>query len=389
VVVTVEGSPHCTIEASHDGSTWHALNDRDSRATIQGDGLDWYFRARGYATLFHDYATVNTIGPVPVNPALHPTVTLAVERVVAWNRVFAVSLGGGALLAGSVVVAMRRRWVAAARRAAELQADADRGMPTRIGAYRIVEVLGAGGMATVYRGEDAEGHAVAIKVPHPGLLASAEARRRFDREMMVCVKLRHPRVVRIESFASPGDDPYFVMELVEGKPLADVDSPQPLDDTLALADEILEAIEYVHGQGIAHRDLKPGNIMMTSRGVKLMDFGLARPENASALTASGQVLGTPLYMAPEQVMGRPEFRSDLYAIGMIVYERLLGRSPLEGDVMTVLATRLSEDMPSLGSLRADLPPEVVAWVDRMVSTDVADRFDTAKAAREALRVLRS
>lgn len=330
--------------------------------------------------------------------------SLQLQHGVLWGRVVAALVLAAA--AGFLLVTRRakkqheetRRTLVKQVEEAESKESlfsAEGRLPSRIGPYRVRSRLGMGGMAVVFKVEDEEGHILALKIPLPHLLQDPEFMGRFRREMRVCATLNHPRIVRIEEFQPGGDGqlPYFAMEYVPGKALEPPQKrPAALAPTLDLAAQVLDGLEYVHAHGITHRDLKPSNLMMTSAGaVKIMDFGIARREQTlgPALTRTDQVLGTPEYMAPEQIAsGQVGPATDLYALGIILYEQLAGVAPFQGELFEVLSQKLMQDPPPLQKKRPDLDPKVVAFVERLMARDLDERFPDAASAREALRELR-
>jgi Tol biopolymer transport system component len=237
----------------------------------------------------------------------------------------------------------------------------------RLGPYEILAPLGAGGMGEVYRATDTRlGRDVAIKILTPDTSASPEARQRFEREARTISQLSHPHICALfdvgesASPEHPAPSPYLVMELLDGETLAQrlASGALPLDLTLRYATQIADALDKAHRAGIVHRDLKPANVMLTRAGVKLLDFGLAKPsalspsiaETAAPLTGRGVISGTVQYMAPEQLAGRPaDARSDIYALGAVIYEMAAGR-------------------PAFG---ATLTPILPAALDRLVRTCLA------------------
>ena len=232
----------------------------------------------------------------------------------------------------------------------------------RLGPYEILSPLGAGGMGEVYRARDTRlGREVAVKILPPGLTESEQARQRFEREARTISQLSHPHICALYDVGREGSTEYLVMELLEGQTLADriAKGSVPLDQALRLGAEIADALEKAHRQGIVHRDLKPGNIMLTSSGAKVLDFGLARalgPSDAvvsatglpteTPLTEAGMVLGTVQYMAPEQLEGKEaDARTDIFALGLVLYEMTTGRQAFSGATRASLIGSILRDEP--------------------------------------------
>src|SRR6201981_2612225 len=219
---------------------------------------------------------------------------------------------------------------------------------TRLGPYEIIAPLGSGGMGEVYRATDTRlGRDVAIKILPKELSADPVRRLRFEREAKTISGLNHPNICTLHDVGSQDGVDYLVMECVEGETLAKrlEKGPLPLEQTLKYGAQIAEALDKAHRNGIAHRDLKPGNIMLTKSGVKLLDFGLAKtsapmvagaglsmlPTTPPSLTVQGTILGTFQYMAPEQLEGQEaDARTDVFAFGALLYEMLTGRQAFEG-----------------------------------------------------------
>ncbi len=214
------------------------------------------------------------------------------------------------------------------------------------GRYRVDELIGRGGMATVYRGYDLTlGREVAIKLLHADLARDGGFRTRFRLEAQAASRMAHPAIVRVFDAGedtekdAAGEDrpvPYIVMELVHGELLKDVISrgPVPVSDAVRYTDGILEALEYSHRAGVVHRDIKPGNVMVTAAGqIKVMDFGIARAvsDSSSTVAETTTILGTAAYFSPEQAKGEAvDTRADLYSTGVVLYELLTGRQPFRG-----------------------------------------------------------
>src|SRR6202163_4754400 len=223
---------------------------------------------------------------------------------------------------------------------------------TKLGPYEIQSPLGAGGMGEVYRARDARlDRSVAIKILPTHLSSNPEAKQRFDREARAISSLNHPNICTLHDVGHQDGIDYLVMEFLEGETLADRlrKGPLPLQQTLKYGIEICEGLEKAHRSGVIHRDLKPGNIMLTKSGAKLMDFGLAKasvmrpaasssamvtlstPAESDPLTAQGTVVGTFQYMSPEQVEGKEaDARSDIFSLGAMLYEMTTGKRAFEG-----------------------------------------------------------
>ena len=218
----------------------------------------------------------------------------------------------------------------------------------RLGPYEILSAIGAGGMGEVYRARDTRlDRIVAIKVLPAHLADRAELRERFEREAKAISSLNHPHICTLHDVGHQDGIDYLVMEYVEGETLAArlAKGPLPLDQVLQYAIEIADALDKAHRKGVTHRDLKPGNIMLTKSGAKLLDFGLAKlredaapatplsqlPTGKDPITAQGTILGTLQYMAPEQLEGKEaDARTDIFAFGVVVYEMATGKKAFEG-----------------------------------------------------------
>jgi serine/threonine protein kinase len=252
------------------------------------------------------------------------------------------------------------------------------------GRYRLGAPIGAGGMARVYAARDLRlERAVAIKlVPVSGIDGSGRAR--FVREARSSASFSHPNAVAVFDAGEADGFLYLVMELVDGPSLAAwlaERGPLGVDEAVSIAAAVLAALGAAHEAGIVHRDVKPGNILLGPEKVKLADFGIAKrlDDVTSDLTGTGQFVGTPKYLAPEQVMGRPATpASDLYAVGVVVYEMLAGRPPFERDtpVATAVAHR-DAPIPDLRRVRRDVPEHVAAAVRTAMAKDPTARFASA------------
>jgi eukaryotic-like serine/threonine-protein kinase len=257
------------------------------------------------------------------------------------------------------------------------------------GRYALEEPLGRGGMATVYRGTDTVlGRAVAVKVLSEPLARDPSFVERFRREARAAAGLAHPGVVTVFDHGSEGGTHYIVMELIEGPTLAQLFArgPAGTSRTLAIGDAVLAALDAAHARGLVHRDVKPGNVMLTGAGeVKVMDFGIVRSLDAETLTGTGTVVGSASYLAPEQVRGLPtDGRSDLYALGCVLYEGLAGRPPFTGpSAVSVAHQHVSADPPPLSRL-ASVSSSVEAAVMRALAKDPEARYSDAREMRAAL-----
>ncbi|MCC7367946.1 MAG: protein kinase [Chloroflexi bacterium] len=261
------------------------------------------------------------------------------------------------------------------------------------GVYRLVDLIGTGGFADVYLARDLRTNVtVAVKILHAHVAREAGLVQRFATEADVARRLQGPNVARaLDSGQEAGIPPYLVMEYVQGLPLSEIirrRGQMPVQEAVRLIDQALAALSEAHGLGIVHRDIKPANLMVDANGVvKVMDFGIARVLEQSGNTTVGHVLGTPAYMAPEQVAGQSvDFRTDLYAVGVVLYELLAGRSPFSGtsDPMVAMARVMNEAPTPVLSVRNDVPPGVAAVVDRALAKAPDWRFQSANEMRQAL-----
>ena len=263
--------------------------------------------------------------------------------------------------------------------------------PRRIGSYALLEPIGHGGMAIVYRAhQQSLDRIVAIKVLSENLAASAEFMERFRREARTVAKLRHPTVITVYDF---GEDergvPYLVLEFVEGASLADL-MDMGLDDARIpdLLDQIAAGLDYAHARGVIHRDVKPGNVLITGEGRAILaDFGLAWLLEGTHLTLTGGVIGTPEYMSPEQASGDPiDQRSDVYSLGVVLFEMLLGERPFSAETpIGVLLKHLQDVPPSVRERRPELPVAVDEVLMTALAKNPADRFSSAGALARAFR----
>ncbi len=276
----------------------------------------------------------------------------------------------------------------------------------RLGPYEILCAIGAGGMGEVYRARDTRlDRIVAIKVLPAHLADNAELRERFEREARSVASLNHPHICTLFDVGRQNDTEFLVMEYLEGETLAERLSkgPLPLEQALQFATEIADALDKAHRKGITHRDLKPGNIMLTKSGTKLLDFGLAKlqqeaapatplsqlPTVAQAVTAQGTILGTLQYMAPEQVEGKTDeidARTDIFAFGAVVYEIATGRKAFEGTSQASLIAKILEtDPPPMSSIQPMTPPALDRVVRKCLAKEPERRWQSAADLADELR----
>jgi tetratricopeptide (TPR) repeat protein/tRNA A-37 threonylcarbamoyl transferase component Bud32 len=258
--------------------------------------------------------------------------------------------------------------------------------------YELLGVLGEGAMSVVHRARDRQlGRPVAVKILRESLLGQPQAGERFTREAQALARLDHPGIVKVFDSGVDAGRAYLVMELVDGEPLSRVLAAKALDRParLHLLEQAARAVHHAHEKGVVHRDLKPENILVTGGRPKVADFGLARlTESSPALTRSGAVLGTPMYMAPEQVGGGRDVtpRTDVHALGAILYEMLTGRPPFVGDSIPEVYAKISRD-EAAPPRRADpsVPWELDAIALKALEKDPARRYATAEAFADDLR----
>jgi len=285
----------------------------------------------------------------------------------------------------------------------------------KLGPYEIVAPLGAGGMGEVYRAHDKRlGRDVAVKVLPAHLMDNSEVRQRFEREARAVSSLNHPHICTLHDIGREGETDYIVMELVEGETLADrlAKGPLPIEQLLKIGTEISDALDKAHRAGIVHRDLKPGNIMLAKSGAKLMDFGLARatvaagpvgvssialtgqpslPTMGQPLTAQGSIVGTFQYMAPEQLEGvEADVRSDLWALGCVLYEMASGKPAFEGKSQaSLIAAILDREPAPISTIAPMAPPALERVVKRCLAKDPDDRWQSARDLLHELEWIRN
>lgn len=267
------------------------------------------------------------------------------------------------------------------------------------GRYRVDELIGHGGMAKVYRGYDLTlGREIAIKILDPELARDTSFRTRFRLEAQAASRMSHPSIVRVYDAGDPStidsssdEPPYIVMELVKGTLLKRIiaEGPVPVDDAVRYVDGILEALDYSHRAGVVHRDIKPGNVMVTDKGqVKVMDFGIARAvsDSSSTVAETTQIIGTAAYFSPEQAKGEPvDARADLYSTGVVLYELLTGRQPFRGESPVAVAYQHVSETPVPPSEVNEASPSALdPIVLRALAKDPYQRYPDAAHFRAAL-----
>ena len=257
--------------------------------------------------------------------------------------------------------------------------------------YEITQLLGEGGMSYVYKAIDKQlQRTVAIKTLKPNYVEQEKFVERFKREAQTAANLNHPNIVQIFDWGI-GDEPFFVMEYIEGNTLTSIIANKKIvsmNDILFIGAQVASGLQAAHSQGLVHRDIKPGNIMITPQGkVKVTDFGIVSLQNEeSDITKTGSILGTASYISPEQAQGKPVSKeSDLYSLGTVLYELITGRPPFEGDTPIATATKHITDKPEkLSTFRGNIPKGVENAVLKLLHKYPKDRFKNAEDLRAIL-----
>jgi eukaryotic-like serine/threonine-protein kinase len=263
------------------------------------------------------------------------------------------------------------------------------------GRYRLEKLLGQGGMSAVYRAEDPNlRRPVAIKLIHSHLASDPQFVRRFEEEAAAVAQLRHPNIVQVYDFSHDGDTYYMVLEFVPGDTLYDrlhalnsAGQRMPLDEVIGIATTLCEAVDYAHQRRMIHRDLKPANVMITPEGQPiLMDFGIVKIVGGDTHTATGAMIGTVAYMAPEQIRGeRADQRTDIYALGVMLFEMVSGQRPFQGDsAPATMMMHLTEPVPDVRKLNEKVPPALAAVIEKAMAKAPDQRYQTAGEMAVAL-----
>ena len=276
-----------------------------------------------------------------------------------------------------------------------IRRDSRREETVRIGGYEIISTLGDGGLGTVYKARQISmGRIVALKVLHRKWLRDEEFKKRFLLEARLVGRLSHQNLIQVFDFGKEKGVYYFSMEYVDGPTVEgtiDLEGPMPPDKALDIAVQILRAISYIWGHKIVHRDIKPGNIMLTKGGVaKLGDFGFVKSGWDSMLSTDGEVLGTPDYISPEQALGMEDidFRSDIYSLGATLYHMLTGEPPFEGSGSQVMRKHVRAEVRPIREVNPDVPDAVCHIVEKMMAKDPGDRYQRTEQLFEDIDLVR-
>jgi len=262
-----------------------------------------------------------------------------------------------------------------------------------LGNYRLIDRLGSGGMGEVWRAEDTRlMRQVAIKILSERIASDPEWKARFLREARTIAQMNHPNIATIYSIEQEADKIFIAMELVEGESLATVLARGALEpvEAVRILRQVAEALAEAHDKGIVHRDVKPDNIIVGKRGVKVLDFGIAKQITSTSasptLTQAGLIVGTPFYMSPEQALGRPvDARSDLFSLGVVLYEALAGKRPFEGESVTeTMMNIIMQEPPELATLAPKVPTALNEIVGRALQKKPERRYGSAGEMVDAL-----
>ena len=255
----------------------------------------------------------------------------------------------------------------------------------QLGAYELISKIGAGGMGEVWRAEDSRLlRPVAIKILSEGIASDPEWKARFLREARTIAQVNHPNIATIYSIEQEGPTLFIVMELIEGESLTEIIArgPMPVPEAIRIIHETAQALVEAHAKGIVHRDVKPDNILVAKRHVKVVDFGIAKNVEGTIqedeVTSGGVVMGTPFYMSPEQALAKPiDKRTDIFALGVVLFEALTGRRPFVGQTVTeTIMHIIMNPAPEITEILPRIPHAVAAIVRRALAKKPEDRFQT-------------
>lgn len=266
-----------------------------------------------------------------------------------------------------------------------------------IGNYKIIERLGRGGMATVYKAhEKSLNRMVALKLLSPQLAENTEFIKRFEREAQAAASLNHPNIVQVYAISQEEGTHYFAMELIKGKSLSQIiheEGPLPLERAVPIIKQVAEALKAAHRIGLVHRDIKPSNIMINQDGmVKVTDFGIAYVSSAETkLTQEGSIIGTPEYLSPEQCESKPvDGRSDIYSLGVTLYECLSGKTPYTADTpVSMLMKIMKGSFTPLNQVNPDVPNQAQQVVEKMMHNNIDQRYQNIEELMNALTSLQA
>lgn len=371
------------------------------RESYERGNIELTFTAPGYKSVSisvaQAYFQTSKVYPAQGALQLPPASLRAFLETYRWSLLGAgLPLALGLYLAARARRQVRRAEAIEAKIAAPAQADEKNKLTGVIGNYNLVEKLGGGGMATVYRGVDltnSRADSVAVKVLHESVSTTGEFASRFKREVNLYRQLSHPNIVKMYNWGEQDGLIYLTLELVKGGTLRSRIVPGGMTPLLArhYLEPLFAAVDYAHKQGVVHRDLKPENIMITRNDVvKVADFGLGRSLDSESLTRTDTALGTPAYMAPEQVKGvHFEPASDQYALGVVAYEVLCGSRPFEAaEPVQMIFKHVSEPPRPPRELRPDMPREVEAVLLKMLAKEPQERYaGVAEAGKNLIEAL--